>query len=156
IAFNTPVEQVARNYGLAVFAQDSLRAGKRVTLNLGLRVEDWRGDVPAQSNQPGTFSAIFGGTKSFLEQNDGMGGTTFSPRLGLVYDLAGDSKTVAKATYGRYFYQVISGDLNSFANPNGVGQATYNWNDLDRDNFPDYPSEFGTLISLNLPTLRRI
>lgn len=155
LVFNTPVEQVARNYGTSVFGQDSMRVG-RATLNLGLRLESWNGDVPEQSNQPGTFAAIFGGGQTFPEQQNVMAWTTLSPRLGIAYDVAGDSKTVLKATYNRYFFQIRSGDLNSFSNPNALAQATYNWSDLNRDDFPDYPGEFGTLVSLNLPALRSI
>lgn len=156
IAYNSPVEQVARNYGVAAFVQDSARLGNRVTLNLGARVEWWRGDVPEQSNQPGTFADVFGGVRSFPEQTGVMEWTNLSPRLGIVYDIAGDSRTVLKASYGRYFFQIRSTDLNAFANPNGVATATFDWTDLNGNRMPDYPGEFGTLRSLNLPRLRSI
>lgn len=154
--FNTPVEQFANSYGLAGYVQDSVRVGERMTLNLGLRIEWWRGDVPEQSNQPTTFADVFGGAATYPEQKGVMGWTTFSPRLGVVYDLAGDSKTVLKGSYGRYFFQMHSSDLNNFSNRNGLATATYDWRDLNGNNFPDYPLEFGTLRSLNLPARRSI
>ena len=156
IAYNTPVEQVARNFGAAAFAQDSARLGDRVTLNLGLRFEWWRGDVPEQSNQPGSFADVFGAVSQFPEQQGVMEWSDLSPRVGIVYDLAGNSQTVLKASYGRYYFQIRSTDLNAFSNPNGLATATFDWTDHNGDNMPDYPGEFGTLRSLNLPRLRGI
>jgi hypothetical protein len=155
IIYNTPVEQVARNFGFAGYAQDSVRVGNRLTLNLGLRVEWWRGDIPEQANPAGRFAEIFG-AGTFPAQEGVMGWTTVSPRLGGAFDLRGDSKTVLKASFSRYFSPVISGDLNNFANRNGVASATYDWTDLNGNNFPDYPSEFGVRRSLDLPRLRNI
>ena len=63
---------------------------------------------------------------------------------------------MVKATYGRYFFQVRSTDLNAYSNANALATATYDWTDRNANNIPDYPGEFGTLRSLNLPRLRRI
>lgn len=156
IAYNTPVEQEARNYSVAGYAQDSVRVGQHLTLNLGLRTEWWRGDVPAQSNQPSVFADVFGGGASYPEQIGVMEWTTFSPRLGVAYDVTGNSRLVAKATYGRYYFQVRSTDLNTYSNPNAVATATFDWIDRNGNNAADYPDEFGTLRLLNLPRLRRI
>jgi hypothetical protein len=154
--FNTPVEQVAHNYGLAGYVQDSVRLGRHLTLNLGLRAEWWRGDVPEQSNQPAAFPDVFGGTATFPEQKGVMEWTTWSPRLGFAYDIRGDSRLVVKGTYGRYFFQVRSSDLNAFSNQNALATATFDWVDLNGNNVPDYPQEFGTRRSLNLPRARTI
>ena len=156
IAFNTPVEQVARNYSLAGYVQDSMRVGRNVTLNLGLRTEWWRGDVPAQDNQPAAFPEVFGGGASFPEQIGVMEWTTFSPRVGLAYDVRGDSRLVFKGAFGRYYFQVRTSDLNTYSNRNALAQATFDWKDLNGNNVPDYPAEFGTLRSLNLPRSRSI
>ena len=156
IAYNTPVEQVSRNYSVAAYGQDSIRLGSHLTLNLGVRTEWWRGDVPEQSNQPSSFADVFGGGATYPAQEGVMEWTTVSPRLGLAYDVRGNSRIVAKATYGRYYFQVRTTDLNSFSNRNAVATATFDWLDQNGNNVPDYPSEFGTLRSLNLPRLRRI
>jgi hypothetical protein len=156
IAHNTPVEQVARNYGAAGYIQDSVRLGRHLTLNLGVRTEWWRGDVPEQSNEPSSFADVFGGAATYPEQKGVMEWTTVSPRLGLAYDVRADSRVVAKATYGRYYFQVRSTDLNSFSNRNALATATFDWTDRNGNNIPEYPGEFGTLRSLNLPRLRRI
>lgn len=154
--FNTPVEQVARNYSVAGYVQDSVRVGTKLTLNLGLRTEWWRGDVPEQTNTGGQFPEIFGAPRTLPEQSGVIEWTTFSPRLGVAYDVNANSRLVFKGTYGRYFYQVRTSDLNAYSNSNALATATYDWTDVNRNNIPDYPSEFGTLRALNLPRLRSI
>jgi hypothetical protein len=155
IVYNTPVTQEARNQSVAAFAQDSIRAG-RFTINPGVRVEWWRGDLPAQSSEPRSFADVFGGNVAFPERIGLMEWTTVSPRFGMVYDVAGDSRTVLKFTAGRYFSQIEGNRINNVANQNGAGSATFDWTDLDGDNYPDYPTEFGTLIALNLPRFKTI
>ena len=119
-----------KNYSWAGYAQDSARFG-RATVNVGLRVEWARGDLPAQSNTPNsTFSALFGGPQTFPEQKGIVGWTTTSPRVGVAYDLTGSSRTVLKASYGRYYEQVDGLTVN-IANRNGNASATYNWTDLE-------------------------
>ena len=155
IVYNTPVNLEARNYSGAGYAQDSARFG-RMTVNAGVRVEWERGDLPAQSNTPNpTFSAIFGGPKTFAEQKGIVNWTTASPRVGFAFDLKGDSKTVLKASFGRYYVQIDGAAIN-IANRNGIASATYNWTDLNTNNYPDYPSEFISLVSLNLPAQKTI
>ena len=156
IAYNTPVEQIARNYSLAGYVQDSIRVNTKLTVNLGLRTEWWRGDVPEQSNAGGAFPEVFGPVRTFPEQKGVIEWTTFSPRLGAAYDVTGSSRVVLKASYGRYFFQVRTSDLNSYSNANALATATYDWADNNRNNVPDFPSEFGTLRALNLPRARFI
>lgn len=96
IAYNTPVEQIARNYSVAGYVQNSVRLARLLTVNLGLRTEWWRGDVPEQSNSGGAFPAVFGGGASSPEQTGVIEWTTFSPRLGFAYDVRGDSRIVLK------------------------------------------------------------
>jgi outer membrane receptor protein involved in Fe transport len=69
------------------FINDNLRFGSHLTANLGVRF-----DHP-----------------DYIDQNTGKSLLTFtnwSPRVGLSYDFAGDGKTVAHASYGRYYEKV--------------------------------------------------
>lgn len=154
VAYNTPVTNDAYNHSVSAFAQDSMRFG-RFTVNPGVRVEWWRGDLPAQSNSPETFAAIFG-NNTYAERTGLMEWTTVSPRVGIVYDIGGNSKTVVKATYGRYFSQIEGNRINNTANPNQVSSATYNWTDFNGNDYPDYPNEFVSLVSLSIPQARTI
>jgi hypothetical protein len=55
------------------------------------------------------------------------------PRIGLVYDISGDGKTVLKANYGLYKHNP-GVTLASNANPNQpLKTITYNWRDLNND-----------------------
>ncbi|MBK6405462.1 MAG: TonB-dependent receptor [Holophagales bacterium] len=69
--------------GINVYAQDSMRVN-RFTVNLGLRYTN--------------YSAGFrSGNESVYEVS------LLAPRVGLVWDVFGDSKSAIKAHYGRYF-----------------------------------------------------
>ena len=157
IAYNTPVEQVARNYSVAGYVQDSMRSGQHLTLNLGLRTEWWRGDVPEQSNQPTAFAEIFGGARTYPEQIGVMEWTTFSPRLGVAYDV---TRRQPDGGEGDLRPLLLPGPQLATSTPT---RTRTRWPRRpttgpieNRNNVPDFPSEFGTLRSLNLPRLRRI
>jgi hypothetical protein len=150
--YNTPVERNAENQALMGFIQDSANFG-RLTATLGLRVEDWRGWLPEQRNNPATYASVFGGAKTFAEQEDLIAWTTWSPRVGVIFDLFGNSRTIAKASFGRYFNQIEGNRINGVANSNGVAEARFDWTDLNGNNYPD-ANEFGALRSINIPSAR--
>ena len=69
--------------------------------------------------------------KTFPEQ-DLFTWNVVAPRIGVVYDLRGDGKTVLKGNYGLYFHNPGVG-VPSDVNPNtGTKSATYLWNDAQR------------------------
>jgi hypothetical protein len=73
----------------------------------------------------------------------------FAPRIGVVYDLSGNGKTVLKVNYGLYWHNpgaTVSGN----ANPNVADKSsTWSWNDANRDKRWQ-PGEETTLISESL------
>jgi hypothetical protein len=150
--YNTPVERNAENRAVMGFIQDSASFG-RITATLGLRVEDWNGWLPEQVNTPATYAAVFGGAKTFAEQQDLIKWTTWSPRLGVIVDLFGNSRTIAKASFGRYFSQIEGNRINGVANSNGVAEARYDWADTNGNNYPE-ANEFGVLRSISIPAAR--
>jgi Carboxypeptidase regulatory-like domain/TonB-dependent Receptor Plug Domain len=150
--YNTPVERNAENRAIMGFVQDSASYG-RLTATLGLRVEDWTGWLPEQANNPASYAAVFGGAKTFAEQKDLIAWTTWSPRLGVIFDLFGNSRTIAKASFGRYFNQIEGNRINGVANSNGVAEARYDWADLNGNNYPE-ANEFGVLRSISIPSAR--
>lgn len=154
IANNTPIDARIVVWNIGGFVQDSIRV-KKLTINLGGRIDWWRGDVPAQSNQPGTFADIFGGAKDFPAQIGVMGWTSVTPRAGFTYDVRGNSRTVLKGSYARYDFPVAGSDIVSFANRNGLASATFDWADLNGDSVPQR-NEFGALRSIGLPANRSI
>jgi outer membrane receptor protein involved in Fe transport len=70
----------------AAFIQDNIRIGRRLTANVGLRYD--RPDYIDQNND-----------ETLLQFDN------WSPRFGLSYDFTGDGRTVAHASWGRYYNQ---------------------------------------------------
>lgn len=79
-----------RNKKLAGYVQDAWHASDRLTVNLGVRADHVSGGAPGQSS---VYS-----------------NTSVAPRLGFAFDPAGDSKTVVKGSYSRY-YEGIFNDI---------------------------------------------
>lgn len=134
----TPVELQTRNYpndGMAKFntfgayISDSWTPAQRLTLNLGVRAEAQSAWLPPQVKPQGEF----GGSGSFdrLDVGDWF---WLAPRIGAAFDLTGDGRTVLKATYGTYYFNL--GGTSDFAhnyNPNATVLTTYRWNDRNGD-----------------------
>ena len=88
---------------LGGFVQDNIQINKKLTLNLGVRV-----DLPRLTARG------FQGTVTQYKN--------ISPRLGLSYDLTGDAKNVLHLHYGRYYDKMTSSGL-SFGFPKGDSKA---------------------------------
>jgi hypothetical protein len=68
--------------------------------------------------------------------------TTFSPRIGLVYDLFGDGKTAIKASFSRYHESIWSGKYNA---PQLFGETIrWRWYDLNGNELMDLPRPSAT------------
>ena len=95
------------------------RRSRRLTLNLGLRLTHQAGRVPAQNvdEGPQTFLGVTF-DRSVTEAFTALSRTSLSPRLGLIYDLTGDGKTLFKASFSRYIQANVT-DYFYKANPNG-------------------------------------
>jgi hypothetical protein len=113
-------------YYIGLFAQDQWTI-KRMTLNMGLRVDAMNAYVPAQ-----TYPAVptVPVARSFGVVNDVPNWKDISPRLGGAYDLFGTGKTAIKANLGRFVQGVTTGfaDLNNPA-LTSVNTATRTWSD---------------------------
>ncbi|MBL8143278.1 MAG: TonB-dependent receptor [Acidobacteria bacterium] len=135
VVSNTGVD--AKNFvrQLGFFAQDSWSAGK-LTLNVGLRVDNAKGWYPDQSAPAGAF----------VQARSLPGKAVYNQwlavwRAGAVFDLFGDGRTAIKGNYSRYGHQVGIG-LVTNVNPMFYSTANIAWTDRNGDRLPQ-PSELG-------------
>jgi len=82
-AYSYSYDLKGTNNRQALYAQDSWHATNRLTLNLGVR-----GDMYQGGNDE--FSKVYSSSN-------------WAPRLGMAFDVAGDNRTVLKASYGLYY-----------------------------------------------------
>src|SRR6185436_15422142 len=121
---------------IGVYAQDKWTM-KRLTLNLGARLDYFKLSFPEQHLGPGrlvpdrdiTFPAT-----DYINWKD------LSPRLGAAYDLFGNGTTAVKVNIARYVLgQRLTNDYTNFGNPvNALANLVpRSWTDVDRDYEPD-------------------
>lgn len=94
---------------LAVYLRDKFDIGSRMYADVGFRYED-------QSGKNDTGLTV-------------LDTTVIAPRLGLSYDVMGDSRTLANLTLGRFYQSVIQNFHDSFASvPQQTNYDYYLWN----------------------------
>jgi len=111
------------------FAQDKWTIKRKLTLNLGLRLDRYHDWYPASSN-PGTGpfanSTFFPTIQNSYERRDMPVLNTLVPRFAVVYDVFGNTKTALKASYGRYVENPGAG-VSLLSNPIKTSTITYTW-----------------------------
>jgi outer membrane receptor protein involved in Fe transport len=111
---------------ISAFLDDSWSVTDRLTLNLGVRFDHTRGGFPEYSRLDKDANPT---AETFPADMDILKWDTWSPRLGLVYQLTGDRKTIFKASYGRYYGHMLIRDLYQSA-PSKSDRYWY-WYDPD-------------------------
>jgi hypothetical protein len=151
------------NANLGIFAQDAWTI-KRVTINYGLRWEYVREQVTGQPAQSGRFAKIPAYETFRLPI-----WRTWSPRVSIVYDLFGNTKTAVRAGYNKFAAAATTTFAGLYNPGNAIGStASAAWTDLNQDdiaqgelgctyltpgceiNFANVPRNFG-VISLASP-----
>ena len=113
------------------FINDTWSKG-RVTMNLGVRWDRYKGFMPEQSqpafsNGPVSVAAQTFPARDFFTWNN------IGPRIGLTYDLGNNGQTVLKASYGLFWHNPGPG-VSADANPNQNNKSvTYSWTDRNGD-----------------------
>lgn len=115
----------------SIFLNDTWALG-RLTMNGGVRLDHYKGWLPEQQQLAATVGVVSVQAKTF-PKTDLYTWNQIAPRIGVVFDLAGDGKTVVKGNYGLYWHNPGVG-ISSDVNPNTSGKsATYGWNDINGD-----------------------
>jgi hypothetical protein len=116
---------------IGLFINDTWAVG-RTTITAGVRYDSYKGFLPEQEQIGATVgrASVVGKTNP---KTDLFTWNVFAPRLGLVYDLSGDGRTVLKGNYGLYWHNP-GVSVPADGNPNIASKsATYNWVDANGD-----------------------
>jgi hypothetical protein len=112
----------------SIWGQDSWKITRKLTLNLGLRADhmgQWYDKLGGTQvwdaatyvntpNPPANTGLVWHATNSSVP-NSGWASKLFeySPRVGVAYDLFGNGKSVLRAGFGTYWYQVSNNDAGN-------------------------------------------
>src|SRR5262252_992489 len=129
--YNTPIvrsPQLRANVG--IYAQDQWVLD-RFTVTYGLRWEYLKEELPAAHRDAGRFAPAQDYAAITCQSLPGMTcWSSWSPRLGVAYDLFGNGKTALKANFGKYMTPDVSTFANLF-NPIATFTDTRTWTDTD-------------------------
>jgi hypothetical protein len=135
--YNTPLAVRQRvDADLGIFAQDTWHV-RRLSVTGGVRWEYEKSSIEPSAINGGRFV----GPRSFPRINcdtiKGLGcWKTWSPRIGIVYDLFGNGKTAVKAGFGKYYTPEATQYLIPF-NPMFTATETRSWTDLNHDDIAE-------------------
>ena len=147
--YNSPTTFVMYSHDHAGYIQDRWTPTRKLTLNLGLRLESTYAREPALCQEQTTFIAA-----QCFAKIDGVPSLVMpSPRLGVIYDVAGDGKTAIKLTINRY-NQPIGVNYLQLINPVRLTSDTRLWTDRNSDLIPQL-NELGPSTGFNLGTTNR-
>ena len=115
---------------LSFFVQDSWTLNNgRVTINSGIRVNDWTGNAKARLGPITGVEASVSDLGDHYQPQIGI-----APRIGFAFDLLGDGTTALKAHWGRYYPQLISANYAGFESFPSVTRQDSFW-DPDAEAF---------------------
>jgi hypothetical protein len=120
--YNTPVVSTMRDREMAVYFQDKWRPSRKLTVNLGLRVDNNYGweNASCQPQTPFVDAQCFAPLKGVPDW------TAVNPRFSAIYDVGGDGKTAIKFAANRYIGPVGASAI-ARVNPIKVASDTRAW-----------------------------
>jgi hypothetical protein len=150
--YNTPISSRVRvNADTALYAEDKWTI-KRLAITAGIRWEYQTASIQPSVMAAGRFAPARSVPYADCKTIPGMGcWKTWSPRVGLAYDIFGDGKTAVRASFGKFNFPVDTSYLNNF-NPVALTSETRTWTDpnhtgipMDNEIGPAQNPKFGTL-----------
>jgi Carboxypeptidase regulatory-like domain len=155
---NAPVK--TRNHGgyLGVYGQDSWTLARRLTLNLGIRIEHDTAYAPRQCQEAAAFAAA-----RCIDEFHLVTFNSVVPRAHVAFDVMGDGKSVIKGGYGRFNQlRELEPDVTNI-NQNVLSTTIWDWHDRNNNrmydvgevnldpNGPDFDSISGTTLGVVNP-----
>jgi hypothetical protein len=163
--YNSSVTGINDVVYTAGWINDTWKVSNRLTLNLGVRVENYKDQWPDQSLVPNGIPALAGTTDPRLiahfapkdvQATTVANTTTLAPKVGFAYDLSGDNRTVIKGFIGQSRWNSAD-TLADQENPVGLAQLRYAFVscaagqitgcDLNGDRLVSSPAELGAFQS---------
>jgi hypothetical protein len=152
--YNTPVSPYNDVKYQSVWVSDTWKLNSRTTVNYGGRFEHYTDGWPDQTVAPNGIPALAGWNdptyQAFIaaktvKAQEVSRSNTFSPRVGIAYDLSGDNRTVFKAFFGQFRFNSAD-TVADQQNPVGKAQLRYRFNDLNGNRLLDGPQELNGLV----------
>ena len=131
--------------GIGGFIDDSLKIGERLTINLGIRFDHIDCDIPSWPLMDGPDDL----PEKAPGQDNVISWNVLAPRVGFVFQLTPDHKTILKGFYGRY-YDSPHANTYGMPGPGNRDRYHYSWTGTDWDLYDYIPSELGSAMDPNL------
>ena len=147
---NAPVNQNGAVNQWSLYLQDQWLPTRRLTINGGVRFESIEGWYPAGASGGVNFPRL-----EFPTAHDVVNFKNIAPRLGFVYDLRGDRKTVVRGSFGRYYNQIYTSEFDA-AVPFAFGSQVYAWTDRNGDLIYQTGEEGALISDSTVPAIGRI
>ena len=134
--FQDPAVTGGRIRSVGAFLTDTWTVSDRLTLNLGVRFDATRGDIPEMTSEA-TIDGIRGSNQlsppvvSYPGVSDLISFTTFAPRVGATFRLDESGRTVLKSAYGRFYGKLVT-LMFSGLSPGGAITAVRDYNPATR------------------------
>ncbi|MGE3513408.1 MAG: TonB-dependent receptor, partial [Vicinamibacterales bacterium] len=147
--YNTPVTILQDVVEHGLFVQDRWTPARKLTLNLGIRVDRTTSQQAASCQVETIFivGRCFDAVEKIPDWLD------VAPRVAAIYDLFGDGRTAIKFGANRYMVGIGSGTID-LVNPIRVTSDTRPWADRNGDLIPQL-TELGPSTGFNLGTTNR-
>ncbi len=108
--YNSSVTGINDVVYTAGWISDTFKLTSRLTLNIGVRIENYKDQWPEQEVTPNGIPALAGSTNAtylslvapkVVQATTVANDTTLAPKIGFAYDLTGDNRTVIKGFIGQ-------------------------------------------------------